>query len=41
MKFTARGYNTKYSIFKFKSGALPSSKAKCQTKGTTRLRACR
>lgn len=40
VKFTARGYNTKYSIFKFKSGKLPTSKAKCQTKGTTRLRAC-
>ena len=41
VKFTARGYNTKYSIFKFKSGKIPNGVAKCRTNGTTRMRACR
>jgi hypothetical protein len=41
VKFTARGYNTKFAIFKIKAGNVPNGVAKCQTKGQTRLRACR
>jgi hypothetical protein len=41
VKFTARGYNNKFAIFKIKAGKIPNGVAKCQTKGTTRLRACR
>jgi hypothetical protein len=41
VKFTAPGYNAKFSIFKFKKGKLPASSAKCQTNGTNKLRACR
>jgi hypothetical protein len=40
VKFTAPGYNTKFSIFKFKAGKLPNGVARCQTKGSSKLRAC-
>jgi hypothetical protein len=41
VKFTAKGYNTKFAIFKLKAGKIPSGVARCQTRGKRKLRRCR
>jgi hypothetical protein len=41
VKFTAPRFNTKFSIFKFKTSPhLPKGTARCQTRGKRKLRAC-
>jgi hypothetical protein len=40
VKFTAKGYNAKFAIFKIKAGNVPNGVAKCQTQGQSKLRAC-
>jgi hypothetical protein len=41
VKFTAPKRNTKFAIYTLKAGRLPVGKARCQTLGTKKRRACR
>jgi hypothetical protein len=41
VKLTGKGYNARFAVFKLKKGKVPSGAAKCQTRGTKELRACR